>query len=147
MGVMIHTIYNPPPKKGIEFTDLSLTQQHFAEESDINNIMFKYNQTGYLVDPLNPGTVRPFFDDFSNDFDYQSAQNMLIDAQQRFMGLPAYLRKRFNNNPSELLEFLADPKNKDEAVRLGLVDAPATQAATPSAPSNQPNSSAGQPAS
>lgn len=126
METIIFSVFNPPAKDGLIFTeeDESLTQQHFAEEADVNNIMRRYAQTGYIVDPLNPGTAKPMFGDFSVDFDYQEAQNMLISANNQFMALPADLRKRFGNNPGELLAFLADSNNKDEAIRLGLIDPP-----------------------
>lgn len=126
METIIFSVFNPPAKDGLIFTeeDESLTQQHFAEEADVNNIMRRYAQTGYIVDPLNPGTAKPMFGDFSVDFDYQEAQNMLISANNQFMALPADLRKRFGNNPGELLAFLADSNNKDEAIRLGLIDSP-----------------------
>jgi hypothetical protein len=38
------------------------------------------------------------------------------------MALPADLRARFSNNPEELINFLDNPENKDEAIRLGLLD-------------------------
>jgi len=49
---------------------------------------------------------------------------MLIRVQElqgQFAGLPAKLRKRFSNNPENMLRFLEDPKNAGEAVKLGLL--------------------------
>ena len=40
--------------------------------------------------------------------------------QKAFDALPAELRERFENDPGKFVEFCLDPKNKDEAVELGL---------------------------
>lgn len=103
----------------------SLTQQHFANEADINTIMSKYNRTGFLVDPLVPRTRQPLFGDFGAMPDFKGIQDQLALAKEKFMSLPAALRKRFNNNAALLLDFLQDPQNLEEAIRLGLVERPA----------------------
>lgn len=128
------TAYSCSPDPGIEFKSPSLTQQHFRDECDINNIIERYEETGFLVDPLNPGTRQPVFGDFSVEFDYMAAQNIVADAQQRFEALPSALRKRFNNDPHELLLFLEDPKNMEEAVKLGLVNRPVDPISNSSVP-------------
>ena len=40
------------------------------------------------------------------------------------MTLPADLRKRFSNDPGQLLSFLENEDNRAEAIKLGLVNAP-----------------------
>ena len=40
------------------------------------------------------------------------------------MALDANVRKRFHNDPAELIDFVSDEKNRDEAVRLGLLQIP-----------------------
>ena len=47
---------------------------------------------------------------------------MVNQARDLFMSLDAEVRKRFGNDPAQLLDFLADNKNYDEAKKLGLVD-------------------------
>jgi phage internal scaffolding protein len=102
-----------------------MTQQHFKDESDINTIMSKYQRTGFLVDPLVAVSSRPEFGDFSTMSDFMDAQNVIAEANQLFAELPSSIRKRFNNDPAEMLYFLGEPDNKDEAIKLGLVNAPA----------------------
>lgn len=119
--VKIYSIYDKPEVPGVTFTEPSLSQQHFKDECDINNIMAKYAKTGVWGDPNNPSTTQPMFDDFSTAEDFHSAQNFLAQAGQAFEALPAYLRKRFENDPAELLAFLDDESNREEAERLGLV--------------------------
>ena len=38
------------------------------------------------------------------------------------MDLPAKIRQRFNNNPAELIAFLQNSDNIEEAVELGLME-------------------------
>jgi len=40
------------------------------------------------------------------------------------MRLPADLRARFDNDPAQLIQFLENSDNKDEAIKLGLVNKP-----------------------
>ena len=117
---------------GLKCLDKSLTQQEFAEESDINFIAERYGLTGELPQVVN----LPTYGDFTGVFDFQSAQNAVRQAIENFMELPAKLRARFDNSPQKLLDFLADDDNLDEARALGLVNKPAPEpATTPAAPS------------
>jgi phage internal scaffolding protein len=50
--------------------------------------------------------------------------NQVIAAEDEFMRLPADLRARFENDPAQLIEFLENLENKDEAIKLGLVNPP-----------------------
>lgn len=52
------------------------------------------------------------------------AQHILIDAQEKFDALPASIRKRFDNNPLNMVEFCKDPENHEEGVKLGLFNKP-----------------------
>jgi len=97
----------------------TLTKQSMKAEADINNIMAKYIRTG-LLEFTNQNQAR--YDDFSG-FDFMNAMNTVAKANEMFMGLPASMRKRFNNEPGELLAFVNDPRNYDEGVRLGILNA------------------------
>ena len=129
---VIHSRYNLPPNPGFKNDEPSLTQQHFKDDADINNIMARYQKTGVLVDPLTQTTRKPMFDDFSELGDFRDHQQAVIDAQDMFMQLPSKLRARFANDPAELLQWLSDPANKEEAIELGLMSKPPV--ATPEMP-------------
>jgi len=60
-----------------------------------------------------------FADCTANDF--QVMQNTLATVQAQFMGLPSRLRTRFSNRPDIMMTWLEDPKNRDEALKLGLI--------------------------
>lgn len=97
----------------------SLTQQQFSDFTDINKLIAQYEKTGLLT---HVNSRQPIYGDFSNVSDYQSAYNAVIQAQAAFAVLPADVRERFANDPQQLLSFLSDPKNKQEAIKLGLVN-------------------------
>ena len=101
---------------GLKCLDDSLTQQQFAAESDINNIVDRFMKTGHLPDPVS----MPQYVDYEGVFDFQSAMNVVRQADENFMRMDAKVRSRFHNSPQEFLEFFADPANTEEAVRLGL---------------------------
>lgn len=98
----------------------SMTKQSFADECDINKIMERYEKSGVMPE----GRRMYEFGDAISEYSYQESLNAVIFADQQFAELPARLRDRFGNDPVQLLKFLEDPKNRDEAVELGLVDAP-----------------------
>lgn len=105
----------------------TLTQQHHAEEADINTIIRRFNVTGEL-----PQSVRmPTFGDFEGIFDYHQAMNAIREADESFMAMPAETRARFNNNAASFVEFCSDPRNRDEAAKMGLLVPPAPPAEPP----------------
>lgn len=99
--------------------DKSLTNQADLEASDINNIMARYEKTGLLVDDL--GNFRqPMSGDFSEVKTYHEMLSAVRDAERWFLAFPAKVRNRFKNDVQELVNFLEDSKNDEEAVSLGL---------------------------
>jgi len=109
----------------LKCNDPSLTKQEFKKEADINYIMSRWTKTGSLVDPLTINLSRtPRFGDVSNVPSYMDMQNHIIGTQAIFDSLPAWLRKRFNNNPAEFYEFYMNDINNEEAIYLGLKPKP-----------------------
>ena len=107
-------------ESGLHCEDASLTQQHFKDETDINNILRQFNITGLL--PEQP--LSPRYGDFTGIGDYHGALNAVIAAEDQFMALPANLRARFENDPAQLIDFLNDENNRSEAEKLGLLEVP-----------------------
>lgn len=106
---------------GIVFDpDEGMTQQQFKDECDINTIVERFGLTGEL-----PENIRmPVSGDFTQVTDFQSAMNMVRQAEEAFNELPGAVRYRFANNPARLIEFLEDGDNRAEAIKLGLVPPP-----------------------
>jgi len=97
----------------------SLTQQQFVEDCDINVLARRF---GLVDQPVPVGAFDPgHYGDFSDVPDLRTALDLVNDARNKFMALPAKLRERFNNQPGRLWDFVNDPENADEAVRLGLL--------------------------
>lgn len=117
--------------RGFVCVGASRTQQHFKEECDINTIVKRFGISGVV-----PGAARmPEYGDFTAATDYQTALNSVLEAQAEFMKLPAHVRKAFDNDPQQLLEFVSDDANRAEAEKLGLVPAkPAAPSPTEGAP-------------
>lgn len=117
---MIKTRYEGRTAVSVDFTGTkSRTKQAPAEEVDINRIMARYRKTGQL--PLQSEARQAFYGDFSDGLDYMSVLLRLKNAEAAFASLPSQLRRRFENDPAMLLEFVQDPANVDEAVSLGLM--------------------------
>jgi len=112
-------------ESGLDCSSLpSRTQQHFAEEVDINTIVRRFGLTGELPE----GVPHILQGDFTNVFDFQSAMDMVVAAREAFMEQPAEVRARFDNDPQKFLAFTSDRANLDEAIKLGLVRSESVQA-------------------
>lgn len=103
----------------VVFNDDSLTQQQFRDQCDVNYVLRSYEKTGILS---HVNQRAPIFGDFSDVSDYQTALNHVMEAQESFMQLDPHLRARFLNDPGKLISFLEDPSNRDEAIKLGLIN-------------------------
>lgn len=103
------------------FQEQSLTLQQFKDDADVNNIVNRYTESprALLMDQIHPRV--PMFGDYSDVGDLQRNYNRVLDAQERFFSMPAKFRMRFANNPLNLLEFVSNPANRDEAIELGLI--------------------------
>lgn len=106
------------------------TQRHFQDEVNVNNIMRKYRQTGTITHLNNK---QGKFADLTSAPDYFESISQIRTAQQAFDQLPSELRARFQNDPALMLDFIHNPENHDEGVKLGLFNAklPPLNPATP----------------
>lgn len=104
-------------RSGLACLDKGRTHQSFKEQSDINTIVRQFGLTGEL-----PQNVKvPQSGDYTMVVnDYQSAMNIVRQAEESFMQLPAETRKRFNNDPQQLQQFVENKDNLAEARKLGL---------------------------
>jgi len=99
------------------FPDKTRTQQQFADDVNINKIMAKYKKTRQ-INHLNTRTG--VYADITNIGSYEEAMQTIINADSAFLDLPSQIRARFGNNPQQLINFLSDNSNDDEAIKLGL---------------------------
>lgn len=103
---------------GLSCEDESLAQQHLRDETDINFMLERFGATGVIA----RNDYTPMFGDFTEITDFRSALHAVMDAEESFMTLPAKTRERFGNDPQQLMDFVFDVNNKDEAMALGLLN-------------------------
>lgn len=108
-----HALYGFEPTK---------TKQSFKQECDINEILKRAKNGQDISKLVNNRVAR--YGDFTNVPDYRDALDMVNRAEGMFMQLDAKVRERFNNDPGRMISFLQDPANRDEAIKLGLVNPP-----------------------
>lgn len=102
-------VYFPPEENA--------TEQRFEGVTNINEIMDRV-LSGRLVPVTVLDPQAALIDD---RMDFQQKLNIITKARQEFDLLPAKVKKRFNQDPGELVEFLKDEENRKEAESLGLV--------------------------
>lgn len=120
-----YSAYDPAPPVNLTFDpDENMTEQQHVLDCDINNIIERSRRTGILGDPYAMPTVPMQYGDFTDAPSYQDAMTYIVTAQQAFEALPSNMRKRFENDPGQLIDFLGKEENRDEAIRLGLIPRP-----------------------
>lgn len=107
------------------------TDQTQKEQCDIKNIMKMYGANSDQAYKNIPEAMKGIQGDFTNIPTFQQMCDTLNQAQASFDALPSKLRKRFDNDPKELISFLEDPTNNEEAYKLGLKIKPTTQIINP----------------
>lgn len=112
--------FNHEPTDGLVCMSPSRTQQQFKNECDVNNILRNYVNTGVLTHVNN---AEPMFGDFSQvPSDFGEALALIDRATEEFNALPSEVRAKFDNKPLNLVQFLQDESNREEAEKLGLVN-------------------------
>lgn len=110
--------YGPKLKVSITFPcGEGRTKQSFKDECDINNIMARYQKTGVLDFA---GKHQAQYGDCTN-IEFQAGLDIISNAKKMFADLPSSVRRRFDNDPGEFLEFINDAGNREEAQRMGLL--------------------------
>ena len=156
LGPTFVTAYGPKNRQPMFFPpEEGKTKQEFKDECDIHSILKRYQETR-TAEHINHRQA--VFADVTA-LDFQTAMNVMADARSAFASLPSEVRDRFKNDPAELLAFVEDEANAEEAAELGLLSpegiaaiaqrakdaeaaeiataapaAPATPAAAPAAP-------------
>lgn len=120
----------------------SLTRQEFAEECDINTIMAKY-EAGGAISHVNK--ANPVYLDTTLYPGLQASMDAFREATFQFNQLPAQVRREFDNDPQQFVDFAVDPENLPKMREWGLAvpekapDAPIKVEVTNSAPAPEPS--------
>lgn len=95
----------------------SRTKQSMKDEVDINRVVARYIKTG-MITHVNERT--PIYQDVSDVVGYREALDRVREVEVFFSGLPATVRAEFGNDPTQFLDFMADPANAQTADEMGL---------------------------
>lgn len=131
------TAYDDIQVPGIIIEGPSMTQQHQADDADINKILEKWFRTGVL-DHVNQR--EQIFADATLVPDYATAQLHISMVNDHFATLPAKDRLFFNNDPGQYIEFVSDPANAEALVKMGLATAAQSDAVEAAKAASTPSS-------
>lgn len=120
MNIAFTSLYTHSKARSKHFgtinTGESMTQQDDAHDADINIIMKSYSP-GALLPQI---TKTPLYGDFTTTNDYRTMVETVRAADAAFAEVPAAVRSRFNNDPSEFIKFANNKDNLEELRKMGL---------------------------
>jgi phage internal scaffolding protein len=96
-----------------------VTKQDQAALCDINNILANYQRTG-LITHLNGR--EPLYIDAPRVEGLQEALELVREAENAFMQLPAKVREEFGNDALALLSAIEDPSQHGRLEELGVFE-------------------------
>lgn len=97
-----------------------MTKQNFKKQCSMDDIISRARRLGSL-DPLRPKQI-PRYTDCTNVPDFHSAMQTVIQANEMLMALDPRVREKFKNDPEAMVRFCADHNNREEAVKMGLMN-------------------------
>lgn len=128
------TAYMPPLEVGLDCSvEPTLAQQSFRDECDINNIMAKHQANGLIEHVMR---YNGQYGDFSSVDDYQTALNVIRDANDAFYTLTAEVRRQFDNDPAQFLAF-TETASPEDLSKLGLLASDHNLSPLPPSPAEQ----------
>lgn len=97
-------------------TEPGKTVQSQKDEADINRIVRRVAVTGQMPQ----SATLPTYQLFANVFDFQTAQNAMLEARKSFMSVSASIRAKFGNDPQQFVEFCSKKENLGALREMGL---------------------------
>lgn len=100
-------------------TLFGLTKQAFKEECDINAIIKKHDGGRGILTHVN--RAQALYGDFTlHTNEYQDAVQLVQTQNDNFMKIDSSIRGRFDNDAGKFVEFVGNPANTEECIKLGL---------------------------
>lgn len=123
---------------------VSLTKQSFRDETNVNNIVARYQSTG-TIEHVNQHEARY---GYASGLQYREAIELTREGDKMFADLPSSTRNYFNNDTSTFLEWVQDPENAARIDAEGLVthDNPEGKDPLPGTPKDAPEDVSSPPA-
>lgn len=94
----------------------TMTQQHHADDCDINKIMKKHRKDRAIIID---GARKGLFADLIGAPDYMESIKIIQRANDAFHTLPSSERARFENDPKKFIDYLSDKTKLDEQYDKG----------------------------
>lgn len=107
-------------KVGMHFNKPTICEQRLGHDLDMNAIVNRYNQGVYSPTPI--VASQPKFASVFKPNMYEDSLAYVREVQNEFNALPSDIRRKFDNDPNKMLNFVKDDKNIEEAYKLGLLD-------------------------
>lgn len=107
----------------------SMTIKEHAQGLDVNDIVKRYGVNG----PYPTSTRVPQYLDVSKKLSVFDALNLKVQIDQYFGALPSAIRERFKNDSLSFAQFVSDPRNNEELVKMKIIKAPEQPAPKPAA--------------
>lgn len=93
-----------------------------APDSDLAELLTRFGYKDGSNLPTSLGNIDlSHYGDYSETVTLKDALDINRNAKDLFRTLPAKLRAKFANNPFNMLEWVHDPDNAEEAVKIGLL--------------------------
>ena len=99
----------------------SKTDQQYKDDCDVNEIIRRYKKDGIVPHVKN---INAQFADVSDIPSLMEGIERIDAAKEEWLKVPASIRKKHGNSVVNFYNWLADPANQDEAVKLGLKKKP-----------------------
>jgi len=111
--------YDRSEKLAFSTSGKSRVRQSEKDTCDVNKIMERFNRTGQL--PI-VQRVPPQYGD-ARAVDFQTAQQIVKDAQDSFNKLPSKVREHFGHSPQNYLKGISDTSEDNQKVlhKLGIL--------------------------
>ena len=119
---MFRTRFNRVETKGVSFPIPSNVQQCDKDSTDINKIISRYGEQ-CVCQACAANARQPISEDVAalSSVDFNTMMQKIASLNNQFNELPADVRKKFGHNPANMLEFMQNPANQEEAAKLGLI--------------------------
>lgn len=95
----------------------SMTRQEFAPECDINTLMERYEKSG-VISHVN--RAQPVYMDMTVLPDLREGLDLMREATNAFLALPAKVRREFDNDPVQFVEYAQNTENIERMREWGL---------------------------
>lgn len=99
------------------FQDDGMTQQHFKDECDINNLIAKYIRGDDMS--RYQRTAQYLGEDFPTSMSLTDAENIIRKADNAFYALPAQDRDFFENDPNNFITYMEKPEFIEDSIKRG----------------------------